>query len=182
MESKAAKARRAGLRGISAAALAVALVAPAGSAAATAPKEPAGGTELQEKLDILKRANPGARQLDSHTIKLRNGVIARVTLASGASAEDWPPSCGHGYLCLFSGVLGTGSRLDLFRCGFVNIGWDYGWSDKLRSLVDRQTSGTRSSFFNWNGAAWEWLGDVTAPYQYQNVPTPLWYTDGIKVC
>ncbi|MHC3475224.1 peptidase inhibitor family I36 protein [Streptomyces sp. 7R007] len=139
-------------------------------------------THLPAELDALMRANPGAKQLDDRTIELRNGVIARLTPVSESSPAAWPPSCDYGWLCLFSGIQGGGDRLNLYRCGFVNIGSQYGWSDKLRSYVNNQTPGTRSSFYNWTGSQWEWLGDSVAKDQSPNVPTRLWYTDAITVC
>jgi hypothetical protein len=119
--------------------------------------------------------NPGARQVAPDVISLPNGV--RVTY----SPAKRPAGCPFEHLCLYSETYGNGEELDFYDCGFVNIGYDYGWSDRVFSYENNQSPGTNTIFMNWNGSSWDELYTSVA-YNYQDITGSVRYTDGLWVC
>jgi len=159
-----------------------------GTVVALVPTAAHAGTAQAEADQILAgliEANPGAQRVDSTTVKLANGVIAQVStntnsrnsLAGGAYRD-----CGYGWLCMYDTTYYQGSRLKFYNCGFVNIGSAYGWSDRFRSLINNQTTGTWSEFYNWNGSSWEYLASSKAFDANPSVWSGLWQTDAVRVC
>jgi hypothetical protein len=103
------------------------------------------------------------------------GATAAPATASAAEQE-----CRGGYLCLYSGIGYTGEVWVESRCGFKNIGLS-GWSDRVRSYRNLQTTGTVSIFMQWNGSTWDELGRSTASEEVYDA-TSVYATDGVWVC
>ncbi|ROP37512.1 peptidase inhibitor family I36 protein [Saccharothrix texasensis] len=100
--------------------------------------------------------------------------------AAPATASADPQECRGGYLCLYSGIGYTGHLWMKSRCGFYNIGLE-GWSDRVRSYRNLQSTGTVSIFMQWDGATWVELGRSTASEEVYDA-TSIYATDGVWVC
>lgn len=89
---------------------------------------------------------------------LATTAAAAVLLLTGTPAGAQPTgaqegSCASGYLCLWGGPNYTGPKLALYRCGWTNLGaYPYPgggtWADKASSLVNNQTGGAVSFFYD----------------------------------
>ncbi|TWP48482.1 hypothetical protein FKR81_28245 [Lentzea tibetensis] len=122
---------------------------------------------VEEMID----ANPGARQINTNTVRLANGVEASAVPAS---------ICPYYRLCIYDGEYRSGQQWNFLKCGFVNIGAS-GWSDRIRSFSNNQTPGTVAIFMNWTGSQWQELHRSTA-YERQDTVGSVHWTDGLWVC
>ncbi|WP_158688008.1 MULTISPECIES: hypothetical protein [Actinomycetes] len=124
-------------------------------------------------VDGLVAANPGAHITGVNTVQLANGVIA--TFAPNGGPCPWEN------LCIYDQPGTQGIQWNFYRCGFVNIGLS-GWSDRIRSFINNQTSGTVAEFSNWNGRSWDVVGQSTA-FEIQDPADPgIQTTDGLNPC
>ena len=73
-------------------------------------------------------------------------VMAMATKPSNAQAA----SCPYYYLCLYDGTDFSGASWKEWRCGTYNLG-HYGFHDKTSSLINNQTNGTVSYFYDYKG-------------------------------
>ncbi|MEU7278433.1 hypothetical protein AB0A69_06520 [Streptomyces sp. NPDC045431] len=60
---------------------------------------------------------------------------------------------------------------------------DYGFSDRLTSYKNNQTSGTRALFYNWQGS-WVYKFDSHAYHTEDSLANTSWNNliDGVRVC
>jgi hypothetical protein len=103
-------------------------------------------------LAYLFKMHPQAKLLDSNTVLLEPGVELQKVAPSQMGILVG--SCQYQRLCLWSNAGWTGYKLSLWACGYVNLTShaypDGGsWSDRPSSIVNNQTSGTVSFF--WDG-------------------------------
>ncbi|MET9967606.1 peptidase inhibitor family I36 protein [Streptomyces sp. NPDC006356] len=138
--------------------------------------------QLQDRVDArLAKLKVPARQVSYNEIRTEDGS-ASITLSSpGVKAST---SCSYEYLCLWSGSSYTGEKLSFSACKLRNLG-DYGFSDKLTSYKNNQTSGTRAKFYNWKtGGGWDYKFDSRAPHVEANLSDTSWNNmiDGVQVC
>lgn len=113
---------------------------------------------------------------------LATASVAGVGLATAAPATGSaaPHECRGGFLCLYSGIGYTGDVWEQSRCGFYNIGLA-GWSDRVRSYRNHQSTGTKSIFMQWDGATWIELNHSIASEAVHDA-TSIYATDGVWVC
>jgi hypothetical protein len=132
--------------------------------------------------DIL-RLNPRAKQVGPGLIQIAEGInllMPRQTKAGDAepmvtSGCNW--STGH--LCVWEHASYAGYGLDFYFCGAddVNLGYlrypdgaqmstyvpGQRWNDRISSMNNHQTTGTRANFYNWEGhwqlAFWTYAPD-----------------------
>jgi hypothetical protein len=146
------------------------------SGASAAPVSADHAVSVQQTLDSLKTANPGSAQVSASTIRLSNGVEVTALPASPRAG-----TCTYLYLCLWDSVGFYGNELKFFNCGFVNIGTEFGWSDRIKSFINDQSRGTVSIFMNWTGSYWQELHRSVA-WSSSPLPGKTAPTDGIWVC
>jgi hypothetical protein len=137
-----------------------------------APAQAAPDATVEAMLAEVTAANPGAQRISADTVRLANGVEASAVIAS---------PCPYYRLCIYDGPFRSGYQLNFLKCGFVNIGKDFGWSDRIRSFSNNQTPGTVSIFMNWSGSTWQELYRSTA-YERQDTVGNVYWTDGLWVC
>ncbi|WP_344417891.1 hypothetical protein [Pseudonocardia ailaonensis] len=175
--------------------VALAATAPMASAApgSVSPSAAEQKRNIDESLKVIISSNPGATRVDSNTVELANGVVVNMAFdeqkaaarKAGNTAKTLAgPGCSYGYLCIWDD---PGYRLSFYYCGFVNIGSQYGWSDRLREIENNQTSGTWSYFYNWTGSAWSFVFsdkayDYTGYISSGSSLSAARTTDAITVC
>ncbi|MGW1062392.1 peptidase inhibitor family I36 protein [Micromonospora rubida] len=115
----------------------------------------AAGAATSASADVARilAANPGSRQLNASDVELEPGVIMSVPESRTADFGIQAGTCTYKYLCLWSGANWTGYKLSLTRCGWTylqNYAWPNGgdWRDKTTSLVNNQTTGVISHFYD----------------------------------
>jgi hypothetical protein len=138
--------------------------------------------QVQSSIDKqLATMKVPARQVSYNTIRTEDGS-ASITLTAPGQARD--SSCRSGRLCLWAGDNYDHAKIVFYRCGFRNL-WDVGWSDRLTSFKNYQTTGTRAKFYNWgSGGGWDQVFGSTARHKvpdlqgtgYNNV------VDAVRVC
>lgn len=129
------------------------------------------------------------------------GITARAVVPAGPTrnkpaepatlvAEPSYYGCYYEYLCIYdsANMPPSSYMLGFYFCGFKDLGgytFPPGgrWNDKTSSYVNNQTSGTDSSFHNWNGSsAWVHLFDSEALDWLGNLGSHNNVIDGIHVC
>jgi hypothetical protein len=131
-------------------------------------------SEIQEALEL----NPGSRQIDAHTIELEKGVRMRI-FAVDPDAEPAVQAqyylCDYKWLCLFQHRDLLGYGIDFYNCGnkYLSSYFMPGgvpWNDQVSSIINNQTKGTWSSFFDWDGSSqWIWMKSLIAPGHLYNL-------------
>ncbi|MER5894473.1 peptidase inhibitor family I36 protein [Streptomyces sp. NPDC001876] len=141
-------------------------------------------TSTDGQMAQLLRAYPAATQIDTKTVKVKEGVYISLPSASPSAAAA---SCAYYDLCLWQNKNYGGYGISFTRCEFVDlghIGFPTGgyWNDKLSSYINNQTSGTWSGFYNWTGSWDLW----TESFAYEATPYIGDYyndkIDGVYVC
>ncbi|MGW8065394.1 hypothetical protein ACVV2G_24785 [Streptomyces ziwulingensis] len=134
---------------------------------------------LQDRVDArLADVKVPAEQVSHNEIRAKDGS-ASITVSVPGTADT---SCSYTYLCLWDGANWTGSKLSLYVCGFRDLS-DYGFSDRLTSYKNNQTTGTRSLFYNWQGS-WVYKFDSHAYHTEDSLANTSWNNmiDGVRVC
>lgn len=130
--------------------------------------------DIRASVAGLIAANPGARETRSGTVQLANGVVVAVSPAGGP--------CPYLSLCIYDQPNTNGIQWNLFNCGFVNIGLS-GWSDRIRSFINNQTTGAKTIFWDWTGPETGWAQlDQSVALDIGNTVNRVGLTDGITVC
>jgi hypothetical protein len=108
-------------------------------------------------------------------------LVTLATLAGVGSAQA--ATCYSGYICLFDGENYTGRKLSYKDCHFVDIGLVWG-NDKIRSIMNNQSSGTESIFYNWiaDAKAWKYVGYSRAKANHPTVSAGVRSAEAILVC
>lgn len=104
------------------------------------------------------------------------GMVLGVAPAQAAS-------CSSGYICMFPQANYGGTPLSFRTCGFVDIGRLWG-NDRIRSIMNNQSSGVVSNFYNWHasGARWEYVGYSRAKANHPTVSAGVASAEGLQVC
>jgi hypothetical protein len=138
--------------------------------------------QLQRSIDKqLATMKVPARQVSYNTIRTEDGSTS-VTLTAPGQARD--SSCRSGRLCLWAGDNYDHAKIVFWRCGFRNLG-DVGWSDRLTSFKNYQTTGTRAKFYNWrSGGGWQLLFGSTARHSVPDLQGTGYnnMVDAVRVC
>ncbi|WP_157246498.1 peptidase inhibitor family I36 protein [Nonomuraea typhae] len=142
--------------------------------AAASPPGDAEAIRIQSMLDDFKAANPGATQISPTTLRYPDG--AEVT--AGVDTEEG--SCSYLNLCIWDQPNFRGNYLKFYYCRFYNIGYENGWSDKLRSFINDQSPRTEATFWNYYHG-WQYLGNSIA-YGESRIVSTFGVTDGITPC
>jgi hypothetical protein len=142
-------------------------------------------------LRALMKQYPGARVVDADTVTIAPGVdLSLPAPTSGAGVRAAASvGCNYRYLCLFSEPNYEGYRLDLYDCGFIDLGslkFPYGsnsrWNDKMTSFIDNQTPNTVTNFYNWDGR-WVELIRISPWFAVSQLDWTINdTTDGVHVC
>ena len=120
--------------------------------------------------DIL-RLNPTAKQVGPELVQIAEGInllMPRQTKAGDAEpmvTSDCNSSTGH--LCVWEHWGAFGYGLDFYYCGADDVNLAYlrypdgarmstyvpgeRWNDRISSMNNHQTAGTRANFYNWEG-------------------------------
>jgi hypothetical protein len=135
--------------------------------ASAAPADSA--TVENQAADVLART-PGAKRIDRLTIQMKPGVLltledpAAVRKAGAeAVAAGGIADCSFYYLCMWEHAGFVGSRITFTTCGrgvedLGHMAFPRGgvWNDKVSSIMNNQTSGTWSGFYDWYvGGGWD---------------------------
>lgn len=133
----------------------------------------------REVADVLRRT-PGARQVGPSTVQVAPGVtmeLAPPAPKGGVTPADLTQYCPFLYVCVFNNKnfnVGStdGHQLNYTQChqevnlgkvAFPGGGW---WNDKVSSIINNQTDGTNSFFYDYSGGSngtWIPIRTVTAP-------------------
>ncbi|MFY1587854.1 hypothetical protein ACN267_25495 [Micromonospora sp. WMMD734] len=145
------------------------------------------------------------RVLSKAAVKAALDAPARQRPAPSAPSESWiktpaqrgataePPhyGCNYQYLCLFADQGFLGYSISFYTCGFRDLAtFNYPtggkWNDRITGYVNNQTSGTVSTFSNWNGSSFVKLFSSEAIDWNSNIGLGgLSYNDiidGVRVC
>lgn len=136
--------------------------------------------ELRREIaDVLRRA-PGSRQIGPTTIQVAPGLTMELAASrpkTGVVPADLTEYCPSLDVCVFNnrnfnvGSL-DGHQLNYTICGqevnlgkipFPGGGW---WNDKVSSIINNQTDGTNSFFYDYSGGTngtWVPIKTLTAP-------------------
>ena len=145
------------------------------AAGMTAVASPAGAAPtaaeiaIDAKLDDVVARTPGARRIDAYSVDMTQGVVLTMP-KPGENARAAVANCAYKYLCVWSEYGFVGPRLTWTECGHgvINIGnkaFPGGglWRDKISSVMNNQTSGTWSTFYDWYiGGGWDYLKGLKA--------------------
>ncbi|MBI3898833.1 MAG: hypothetical protein HY308_11115 [Gammaproteobacteria bacterium] len=145
-----------------------------------------GSVEMQSEIDAIMIQNQGARQLSEDTVELKPGVSVTVVPKEKLEKQNQgagqlttqaqtaaTPSCGYGVLCLFQHTSGDnfGYRMNLYKCGEFVYLWDHKmgngtqWNNQVSAIINNQTTGTTSHFWDWENNGWSDVQQNTA-YTY----------------
>jgi hypothetical protein len=104
------------------------------------------------------------------------GMVQGVAPAQAAT-------CASGYICLFDGTNFTGRKLSYRDCARVDIGKVWG-NDRIRSIMNNQSSGTLSHFYSWHAAAanWTYVGYSRAKANHATVSAGVASAEAVDVC
>ncbi|MEU6411921.1 peptidase inhibitor family I36 protein [Microbispora sp. NPDC046933] len=129
--------------------------------------------------DIL-RLNPAAKPAGAGRVEIADGVFLLLPTAGGAEAAIAAGTCAYYNLCVWenSNMSGYGlaweacSQYDLGGARYPDGAWvgtgasGPKWNDRISSMINNQTSGTRANFYNWEGrwvqAFWTYAFDRRA--------------------
>ena len=157
--------------------------------ASAAPADPAAADKAasvivdKQAADVLART-PGATRIDRLTIQLKPGVLVTIEdpaavrkVGAEAVAAGGIADCAFYYLCVWAHSDFTGSRLTFTRCGLgvQNLGTmafpgGGAWNDKVSSVMNNQSSGTWSGFYDWYvGGGWDDLKFLKAFGYWRNL-------------
>ncbi|MGW4465923.1 peptidase inhibitor family I36 protein [Micromonospora sp. NPDC004704] len=145
---------------------ATAIPAPASAAPAAEPSvavDPAvsASQTVEQQIDRML-GYPGAKRIDRYTVEMTKGAFVTIPDPSGGASTM--ANCNFRYLCLWSERDFVGPRITFTTCGLgvENFGpWPFPnggvWSDKVSSIMNNQTSGTWSGFYDWrsDGGGWD---------------------------
>lgn len=134
-------------------------------------------------VDGLLELYPGSKQFDVTSVEIEPGVVVSLPAEDGVQA-----SCTYQYLCLFSNTSHGGYKISFYTCAFRNLGnYTYPgggrWNDKMSSLINNQTSGTRSPFYNYLGSNnWSLRFTSIAFNSRTSLGSSNNLIDGVRVC
>lgn len=126
----------------------------------------------------------------TRTAVVRAGAIAGTMItalavtAAPAHAARWPTApCPAKYICLYSEPNFEGRMLPFTVCRFEDIGRQWG-NDRIRSIQNFQTPGTRTDFYNWyaSTSSWQQVGYSIAKGEYPTVSARVQTAEGLRVC
>ena len=108
------------------------------------------GFSATELAQIFKM-HPGAKKIDSNTIEVEPGVILAGPTGSDSGVNA--AYCEYKYLCVWQYAYYGGASYRFFNCGtvaMVDFPFPSGgnWSNTISSLVNNQTAGTISYFWD----------------------------------
>lgn len=167
------------------------------------PTAPPTAQQLQAGIDDVLRRTPGARQIARNQVQVAPDVITvfpdvAVSVDKANPSRTMSPNyvCSFTYVCMWTDRQYTGSYIVFAACHDVNLGaiaFPSGgyWNDKISSIVNNQTSGTTSYFFNWYNTYWGQLLTVGSGSQLANLAlnssedgsgSPNDRIDGVHVC
>ncbi|WP_406389952.1 peptidase inhibitor family I36 protein [Streptomyces sp. NBC_00887] len=136
--------------------------------------------QLQDRVDAqLADIKVPVEQVGYNEIRAEDGSASITVSVPGVAADT---SCSYEYLCLWDGANWTGTKLSFAVCTFRNLS-DYGFSDRLTSYKNNQTTGTVSQFYNWEGS-WAYKFGSTAYHTEDSLANTPWNNmiDGVNVC
>ncbi len=136
--------------------------------------------QLQDRVDAqLADMKIPAEQVKYNEIRTKDGSSSITLPVPGAAADT---SCPHEYLCLWDGAYWTGTKHTFWACGYVNLS-DRGFNDRLTSYKNNQTTGTVSSFYNWEGS-WVYKFGSRAYHTEDSLANTPWNNmiDRVLVC
>jgi peptidase inhibitor family I36 len=109
-------------------------------------------------------------------------LVTSLAVSPGrAEAESQP--CPNGYLCLYTETGFEGEIQRFYDCQFVDLGRLWG-TDRIRSIIDRQQAGTRSTFYDYQAVNGHFtpVGYSIGQNQYSSVSGDIRIADGVRVC
>jgi Peptidase inhibitor family I36 len=163
--------------------------------------------DLQAEVNDVIRRTPGAYQLGPNTVAIGPGAVMRLS-TGGVQPNDLTAYCSYQYMCVYNNRnfnVGTtnGHEIDFFTCGRE---WNLGrvafpgggyWNDKVSSIINNQTSGTTSRYYNYRGygGIWDLMTSLAADHHLSDLALNTWtdpndgkqksmndMIDGIHVC
>jgi hypothetical protein len=149
--------------------LAIAFVGVFAAAVNPSPALAADSNAVERQIGYLLGAHPGAKRIDTYSVEVRDGVL--ITVPAPKSSGITPTAnCAYYWLCLWSEYGLVGPRIAFTKCGLGvqnigNLAYPHGgtWSDKVSSIMNNQTPGTWSSFYDWYvGGGWDYLKSLRA--------------------
>lgn len=92
-------------------------------------------------------------------------------------------TCSSGYICLYPQTQYRGTPLSFRACTFVDIGRMWG-HNRIRSIINNQSSGTVSNFYNWyaSESRWQYVGYSRAKASHPTVSAGVASAEGVQVC
>ncbi|MER5437766.1 hypothetical protein [Streptomyces sp. NPDC002790] len=135
--------------------------------------------QLQDRIDAHRAGmKVPAQQVSFDEIRANDGTTITFTAPGSALGSG----CSSGRLCLWAGDKYDHKKLTFYRCAFRDLS-DYGFNDRLTSLKNRQSSGTRAKFYNWEGH-WSLKFGSTAPHNIPDLQGTPYNNmiDGVRVC
>ena len=170
------------------------------SATATSPKpSPGTGTETAAATlaaDDVLRLNPEAKRVDDYTVRIADGVNLLLPRPAGSVGTQHWAGCNYatGHLCVWDNASYSGYALDFYWCdaddlNLGNLRYPDGakvspsdpsprWNDRISSINNHQTTGTRANFYNWENGAWKLVFWTYAPDRRTNLAIDKRYDNG----
>jgi hypothetical protein len=153
-------------------------------AAGTAQAAPSTANQVAE----LLRLNPGSHQVAENAVQVAPGAVLTVPDRSASGDAAPAAACPSGDVCLNDGYNYTSTQLNLYYCGFYNLGTIHlgsgNWNDHTSSYRNNQTGHATAVFSNWNGSAFVTVRTSTAVENQPNL-SGLHIDnliDGVQVC
>ncbi|GII52656.1 hypothetical protein Pth03_10450 [Planotetraspora thailandica] len=159
----------------------------AGSAQAAPSAPPAGSAQLT--VDKVLSLNPKAVKISPTEVKIADGMVLMLPRTQ-AEARALAASCAYYYLCTWEHSNGGGNGIRFYTCGWYDLGgyrypdgaWvgtgasGAKWNDRISSMTNNQTTGTRANFYNWEGSwklvfwtyAYDWRANLAIDKRYDN--------------
>ncbi|MEV6986726.1 hypothetical protein AB0M95_36470 [Sphaerisporangium sp. NPDC051017] len=145
--------------------------------------------ERQVTVEEVLRLNPQAEKISDTEVKIADGMILMLP-RSQSDAVAFAASCTYKYLCAWEHSDGGGYGISFYACGSYNLGgyrypdgaWvgtgtsDPKWNDRISSMTNNQTTGTRANFYNWEGTwtlvfwtfSYDWRANLAIDKRYDN--------------
>jgi hypothetical protein len=142
--------------GAGTAALVLALGAPGTAEASTAKVQPTHvDSKIEKDVQAVLRLNPGSHRIADNAVEVKPGIVIRMH-PNVVQSNIWF-GCSNQLLCVWTDAGHGGYEKDFFTCQNVNLGDltmpdGRPWNDKISSIVNNQTPGTVSRFYDYTGA------------------------------
>jgi hypothetical protein len=163
---------------------AVALVAAPASAVTAKPMSSdrvvSANPKVERDVEAVLRLNRGSHRIAVNAVEVKPGVVIRMYPTGVHPNIPWY-GCSYTLLCVWTNADQGGYEKDFYTCQNVNLGGltmpnGRPWNDQISSIVNNQTPGTVSHFYDYvgsgdpnNSANWYRLASVAAGHRLQNL-------------